>query len=102
MSKALNANADLILLYSELPDFAQHILYKDYNFIVHSLYPWLDNLASKLRNNKADLIIVSDHGWKIGEPDHSEQAFWSTNFPPPITPRNVKDIATLLLNYFWG
>jgi len=94
---------DLLLYYTSLIDYAQHMLYKPKNFkyiaALYSTYKKLANLIAESIPSRSDLciLILSDHGFDPINQTHSDYGFWSMNVKPPKKPKTILDFKDIIL-----
>ena len=94
---------DLILYYTSIIDYAQHMLYKHRNLkymtILYSIYRRLADLIMKSipDSEKLCILIVSDHGFDPIKQEHSDHGFWSLNIKPPRIPKTILDFKDIIL-----
>ena len=89
---------DLILFYTNFPDSAHHVLFKEEELIfVKDFYLKLENLPFLKDLKNIVKLIVSDHGFIHNEHTHSNYGFWSSNINLPYEPKTVFDFHDLII-----
>jgi len=94
---------DLLLYYTSVIDYAQHMLYRPRNLkymaVLRSTYKKLASLLSSLVPKSGNLctLIVSDHGYDPVKQEHSDHGFWSLNIKPPKIPKTILDFKDIIL-----
>ncbi|RLE67121.1 MAG: hypothetical protein DRJ47_00995 [Thermoprotei archaeon] len=95
---------DLLLYYSPLIDFANHMLYRPgkLKLMVHlaSYYKRIDRLVEKVSEKIGDsaLMVISDHGYDPMEHEHSGYGFWSSNIILTKKPQSITDFKNIIMD----
>jgi len=86
----------LILAYFRLADSIGHVFVKRKRKLFKA-YLALDRLAYLVRKKyDGAILIISDHGM-TEEGEHSMESFWSLNVKPPLIPKSIVDLNSLVL-----
>ena len=97
---------DLILYYTPLIDLANHMLYRPKKLklmiLLKKYYLRIDETIRELIENwddKAFILILSDHGYDPSIHDHSSYGFWSSNIKIKPEPQTILDFKKIIMNF---
>lgn len=99
----INEN-DLILYYSPLIDYANHMLYRPKKpkpmLYLSIFYRRINRLFESISHKLKDtaILIVSDHGYDPSKHDHSRYGFWSSNVNLKTKPKYITDFKSIILD----
>jgi len=94
---------DLILFYTSVIDYAQHMFYNPRDLrsmaALYSVYKRLADLIAESipRSKNLCTLMVSDHGFDPIKQEHSDHGFWSINLEPPKIPKTILDFKSIIL-----
>jgi len=101
--EALKDN-DLILFYSPIIDYANHMLYRPKKlklmFHLATFYRRINKLVEKTSqrlNDDGVILVVSDHGYDPTTHEHSKYGFWSSSIVLDTKPRSITDFKYIIL-----
>jgi len=96
---------DLVLFYSPLIDYANHMLYRPKKlkpmFHLATFYRRMDKMIERLSkqlNSNEVILVVSDHGYDPIKHEHSKYGFWSSSVILETKPRFITDFKSIILD----
>ena len=95
---------DLVLYYSPLIDYANHMLYRPKKpkpmLYLSIFYRRMDRLIESISHKLKDtaILIVSDHGYDPSKHEHSRYGFWSSNVNLEMKPKCITDFKSIILD----
>ena len=95
---------DLVLYYSPLIDYANHMLYRPkkpkpmlyLSIFYRRMNRLIESISHKLKDTA--ILIVSDHGYDPSKHDHSRYGFWSSNVNLKMKPKYITDFKSIILD----